>query len=190
MPRSDSLTQSGRRARRVLTGAALTVVTVLATVAATGGAEAATAQASPAGTGGLHLSAAPGVLRPAVTAVTVTHTSTTAPYTTITCTLTAQPPLRYYGGAYPGGGVEAIASVQCTNVVNAIAVEVLLLKNNALVAQSPVRYSYSTTQGGQTTDTPHGAGTYITAAETGITFPDGTYIVSSEADSAPLYISS
>jgi hypothetical protein len=122
--------------------------------------------------------------------VGVTHTLTVAPYSTITCTLTASTPLRYYGGAYPGGGVEAIAQVQCSQSVSTIAVQVALVKNSAVVSTSPVRYSYSTNLGGQTTDTPHGPGTYLTAAVAGVTFQDGAYWASPEADSASIYISS
>lgn len=131
-----------------------------------------------------------GAVSPAVASVSVTHTLTTAPYSTVTCTLNASTPLRYYGGAYPGGGVEAIAQVQCTGTVSTIAVQVALVKNNSVVAVSPVRYSYSTNLGGQTTDTPHGLGTYITAAVAGVTFQDGYYWASPEADSASVYISS
>ncbi|BBA96426.1 hypothetical protein RVR_1718 [Actinacidiphila reveromycinica] len=181
--------RSGRRTARLLTGAALALAT---TVGAAGAAGAAAPNADRSAAGYLSAShAAPAtVVSPAVATTSFTHTSTTAPYYTITCTLTASDPLRYYGGAYPGGGVEAIGSVQCNNLVNTIAVQVALVKNSSVVARSTVRYSYSTNLGGQTTDTPHGAGTYITAAVTGITFPDGYYWASPEVDSPSLYIAS
>ncbi|WP_333770032.1 hypothetical protein [Streptomyces sp. IBSBF 2435] len=186
MTRAENRPRSGRRAARMLAGAALAVAT---TLAAAGAAGATTPHASAAGSALPRLSA-PGAVSPALTSVSFTHVSTTAPYASITCTLTANTPLRYYGGAYPGGGVEAIGSVQCTNVVNTIAVQVALAKNNSVVAVSTVRYTYSTTQGGQTTDVAHGAATYVTAAVAGVTFPDGYYWASPEADSASIYISS
>jgi hypothetical protein len=141
------------------------------------------AQAAPATAGGLaptvaaqHTFTIPaGAAGAEVTAgaarANVVRTPQVAAGQAIDCTLTVHNPFRYYGGPY-GGGVEGLASVSCTNVVQRIDVTVGLYKNGSLVSYR-TRTTYSSLQGGADTEYPYSSGNYQTGAVANIVFPAG-----------------
>ncbi|MEU9605632.1 hypothetical protein [Streptomyces sp. NPDC048057] len=90
---------------------------------------------------------------------------------TINCTLTATNPFRYWGGPF-GGGVQGIASVSCTGIVQQISVTVGLYRYNSLVSVR-TRSSYGNTIGNATTEYPYSAGQYQTGAVATVYFPAG-----------------
>lgn len=105
------------------------------------------------------------------THVSVTKSAAQLPQS-ITCTLTVNTPFRYYGGPYPGGGEEGLATTQCTGVVWAIQVEVALFYNGTQVTYNS-HTNYSTTTTTADTEYPLHAGNYYTGADSYITWTYG-----------------
>ncbi|MGV9312146.1 hypothetical protein ACWDR0_08110 [Streptomyces sp. NPDC003691] len=89
----------------------------------------------------------------------------------IDCTLTASNPFRYWGGPY-GGGVQGLASVNCTGTVQQISVTVGLYRYGNLVSYR-TRSTYGNYIGGATTEYPYSAGQYQTGAVGTVWFPAG-----------------
>jgi hypothetical protein len=119
----------------------------------------------------------------------VTRSPKVSPAVAITCTVSASNPFRFYGGPFPyPSGVEGLAHVTCSNVVNSIDLLVVLFRGTTAVASNE-RVSYSTLQAAADTEYQYSAGwTWQTGAQAAVAFPDGTSGVSSPAYSAATYI--
>ena len=81
----------------------------------------------------------------------------------VTCTPNLVPPFRYYGGLY-GGGVEALASLTCTQPIWEIQTVVALDRYTTQVAANS-HTVYSTTTGSADTEAPLVYGQYYTLAQ-------------------------
>lgn len=116
--------------------------------------------------------------------VTVTRSPSVSPAVTITCTVTASNPFRFYGGPFPyPSGVEGIAHVTCDNVVNSIDLLVVLFKGTTALSSNE-RVAYSTLTAAADTEYAYSPGSYQTGAIASVTFPDGSSGTSSPAYSA------
>lgn len=179
-------TPSARKISRLLAyAAALAMGGALATGTA---AHAASPEAAVGGHGLAAHALRTGAYSP-MTPITFSHTLTVAPYATVNCTLTPSNPFRYYGSLY-GGGEEGLANVQCSYTVSEIDVQVGLYRNGTLVATSPVKQAYSTTQAGADTEYPVSPATYQTGAVAGVQFTDGYVYSPPEAWSSTVNITS
>lgn len=178
---------SGRRMAGLLAGAvALAVGGALVSGTAAG------ATAPAAATGGLtpagHAVPGGGKVSP-MTSASFSHTLTVAPFSTVTCTLDADNPFRYYGGPY-GGGEEGLAGVQCSYTTTEIDAQVGLYRNGSLVANSAVRQVYSGLQNTVDTEYPVSPASYQTGAIAAVQFTDGYVYSFPEVYSASVSITS
>lgn len=178
---------SGRRIAGLLAGAAAlavggALVTGTAAGAATPGAE----------TGGLKLAARAlpdgGNVTP-MTSASFSHTLTVSPFATVTCTLNASNPFRYYGSLY-GGGEEGLGSVQCSFTTTEIDAQVGLYRNGSLVAYSAVKQVYSGLQNTVDTEYPVSPASYQTGVVAGVQFTDGYVYSFTQIYSASVSITS
>lgn len=182
--------------RSALGAAAVAVLLASGTLAAVPAAQAATPNAGTPLTS--HLSTRTSfVIPPGVTTyrastgsahVTVTRSPDVSPRIAITCTVTASDPFRFYGGPVPyPSGVEGLAHVSCSNVVNSIDLLVVLFSGTTALSSSE-RVTYSTLTAAADTEYPYSAGSYRTGAIASVVFPDGTSGTSTPAYSAVTYI--